>query len=783
MATLPIILQLIGERAVREGVRNFEKDVKNTGATLDKTSKYAGRLDRATAAAARNGARGLNTMGDKLKGVRDRMDENAKIGLAGAAASWGLGALTSNAIQSGDEAEAAGLKLEAMLAKRGQSGSLDEIKNLGAEMSKISGIDDDKIAEVAAQLLGFGVSAEQIKGIMPGLIGQSRLYNQDLGQTAMAFGKAFASGNAGALKKVGVTLSDADVNAVKAAKSISETAGQMELFKRVQESMKNYALNVGGGQSQAQLTRAYAGVQLGNDLEAIGQAAGRARAAWQGTLLTPLAERVAASPGLTNAAGVGLEAATQLAPIMTFMATAGQSLPAWEKLGDAAKGLSQAGPLAARGLAWARAGLAAESVAAFINGDANLVAAGKLRIAGLTSAAGLATAGLALGAIALSVNDIINSAKDMHLTDEEYAKKRGKRGEIELDAARGANIVEDLFTRRTAKSNNLDKAIADQIAKNKKKFGNRKNTDVEVAKVVAAPVVDAHKAMADAAAKATATMPAGLSRVQTDTYEHLQDNLKKAQSKGKGVENAQYALRKFEDGLLDKADSQASAAQKKKAAQAERAVKAAEKAHTVRAPRIAEAYADAMPGMGAGNIGDFHANNLIIGGKITGGAEAAMKVAATAAKKTTTDWFATASRAQIAAFYTKEAATSLASLGQQAARDMIARRKANFEGAGGFENEVQMDAYEAAYKKKFGGAEKAQAAEFLRQAMTVAFSRTLGAQMPEPVDRDGLTASQRADRVVAQTSGPRRQRDGGQQTTLSIRVLPSRADRALAAFE
>lgn len=58
---------------------------------------------------------------------------------------------------------------------------------------------------------------------------------------------------------------------------------------------------------------------------------------------------------------------------------------------------------------------------------------------GLEGAAALGVGAAAVGITALAINDIMNSAKDMHLSDEDYAKKRGLRGQIELDAARGAS--------------------------------------------------------------------------------------------------------------------------------------------------------------------------------------------------------------------------------------------------------------------------------------------------------------------------------------------------------
>lgn len=57
----------------------------------------------------------------------------------------------------------------------------------------------------------------------------------------------------------------------------------------------------------------------------------------------------------------------------------------------------------------------------------------------LEGAAALGIGAAAVGATLWAVNDMMNSAKDMKLADEDYAEKRGLRGQIELDAARGAS--------------------------------------------------------------------------------------------------------------------------------------------------------------------------------------------------------------------------------------------------------------------------------------------------------------------------------------------------------
>jgi len=448
MANLPIIVSVEGVGAAHQALQSVAKDAKAAGGAVGTAGK--------------TGAAGMAKSSKQIKtGNKDLIKHAAAASVAVA----GLQYFTNSAITAGDEAEGAGLKLEQMLAKRGQSSSLGEMRQMGVELSKISGIDDDKLSNVAAHMLSFGLNAKQIREVLPGLIGQAKTMDQPLESVADSFGKAFASGNIGMLKRAGMTFSQVDIKAVGAAKKISEAAGQLELFARVQGSLKEFALNAGGGQSESQLTRKFAQNQLGNTMEGIGQAAGRTRAGWQGAL-TPLATKVAASPGATNALGFGLEMANMAAPFVAMLATAGQSMPAINALQTGMKNF--------------KTGVMVATVAEETEGIGKLAFAVKTKIAaaatatmGMSAGALTLTLGafvLAAGAVAWAIDDIKKSAADMKLGDEAYAKKRGVRGGIELDAARGASSLWDSVTGKNRKGANLEAQMAAQNEKNRLKF-------------------------------------------------------------------------------------------------------------------------------------------------------------------------------------------------------------------------------------------------------------------------------------------------------------------------
>lgn len=201
----------------------------------------------------------------------------------------GLNIISNRLIESGNEAANASRKLDGMLRVRGESGARAELDALAASLSNATGIDDDLFTDVQAHLLSFGLSAKQIAQIMPGLTGQANTMGQSLDGVADAFGRAFASGNALSLTRSGVVLSKTDKDAIDAAKSISEAAGQQELFNRVLASYGNFAVSAGEGITDAARAQGVFNTQIGNMMETLGDGASQARAKWQGAL-TPLVE-------------------------------------------------------------------------------------------------------------------------------------------------------------------------------------------------------------------------------------------------------------------------------------------------------------------------------------------------------------------------------------------------------------------------------------------------------------------------------------------------------------
>ena len=74
-------------------------------------------------------------------------------------------------------AEAADAKLRAMMERRSEGGRVDEMRQFATQMAAFGGLAQDiPVKNAISGMVGFGMTANQIKEVMPGLIGQSRLY-------------------------------------------------------------------------------------------------------------------------------------------------------------------------------------------------------------------------------------------------------------------------------------------------------------------------------------------------------------------------------------------------------------------------------------------------------------------------------------------------------------------------------------------------------------------------------------------------------------------------------
>lgn len=190
----------------------------------------------------------------KVSGLVSTLSSVRNAGMAMAAAGTGGILLSKNLQEAYSTDERSNRKMEAMLQKRGEGDQLGDMKTWADKLAEDSFLPSAApIKETTAQLQGFGFTAKQVRDIMPGLIGQSRLYNQSLDSVGMALGKAFASGKAGNLTRIGLTLDPADIKKLtgmsKGGASFAQE--QAAMLQVINKSMSDYALKMDEGLSDA----------------------------------------------------------------------------------------------------------------------------------------------------------------------------------------------------------------------------------------------------------------------------------------------------------------------------------------------------------------------------------------------------------------------------------------------------------------------------------------------------------------------------------------------------
>lgn len=217
-------------------------------------------------------------------GVESRLAKMEKVGnglTIGGAAITGASLATRNyiksAIELGNYADNTALKLKQMLEVRGQGSAFEDLTALAGEMQRATGNSDETFKEASVHLLSFGLNAKQIRDIMPGISGQALTLGSSIDSVADSFGRAFASGKIGGLTRSGVVLSQADKDAIDYAKSVSEAAGQQEIFNRVLQSYNKYALKAGQGITEAARAQNYFNQVKGDAEERFGSGAAGAQ--------------------------------------------------------------------------------------------------------------------------------------------------------------------------------------------------------------------------------------------------------------------------------------------------------------------------------------------------------------------------------------------------------------------------------------------------------------------------------------------------------------------------
>lgn len=248
----------------------------------------------------------IDDIGKSSEGIKNLFDLDA-IAQAGAQLSEIGNKLSDMSAKFAEVAQAgvgASQMLHDMMQKRGEGGQFEELDQWASKLSMDAAmVDDVGIKKAAAGLLGFGLNAKQIQGIMPGLIGQSRLYGQSLESVASQLGRAFASGNIGGLARTGITIPKETIDRIKDISDEGEK--QKAIFAAVQEAMQKYALGMTQGMSQATIAANRAANAQDAAMVKIGKGS-RVVERFGSGIKTSILVNLARVPGLAQAAGFGI---------------------------------------------------------------------------------------------------------------------------------------------------------------------------------------------------------------------------------------------------------------------------------------------------------------------------------------------------------------------------------------------------------------------------------------------------------------------------------------------
>ena len=202
----------------------FSDPMRKIGKTTEDTEK---KLKRAQNGLANFGNRANNTFLTAVKGVAAFGTALAGLAIGGAIA--GFKSLADEGMAAAQKQIQAETQLEAVLnnvtsiRERGAGATqkaADSLKAYAGELQQVGVIGDEVTLSGMAQLATFQMNDEQIKTVsasMLDLLAKTKGYNatqEDAVNIANMIGKAM-TGNAGALSRVGITMSDAEKNAIK----------------------------------------------------------------------------------------------------------------------------------------------------------------------------------------------------------------------------------------------------------------------------------------------------------------------------------------------------------------------------------------------------------------------------------------------------------------------------------------------------------------------------------------------------------------------------------------
>ena len=218
------------------------------------------------------------TLDGAKKGIGGFVDGLGKFGLAAAGAQAAIGAVAggiSALVGPAMEAQQVSAQLGAVLAStKGAAGmTAESIGALSTSLSRVTVFEDDAITSAQSLLLTFtNVGQDVFPTATETILNMSQALGQDLSASSMQVGKALNDPIAGigALRKVGVQLTDSQEALIKSLVGVGDTAGAQNVILGELETQFGGAAKAAGETLGGQL--AIAQNQFGELQETIGTA-------------------------------------------------------------------------------------------------------------------------------------------------------------------------------------------------------------------------------------------------------------------------------------------------------------------------------------------------------------------------------------------------------------------------------------------------------------------------------------------------------------------------------
>lgn len=115
-------------------------------------------------------------------------------------------------------------ELRSMYQVKGFSADqLTAIDAFSKKMMDVGGIEDEVTKKSATLMASFDMSPEAFMALFPGLAAQAKMVGMSVEQVSTQIGKAFASGQYGMLRKIGVTLDYSSLQTLKYAQALAQS--------------------------------------------------------------------------------------------------------------------------------------------------------------------------------------------------------------------------------------------------------------------------------------------------------------------------------------------------------------------------------------------------------------------------------------------------------------------------------------------------------------------------------------------------------------------------------